>query len=110
MVVHPGGIIVHANINVLLNLQPNQDIGRVHRERRFGNNSAPNIHEGMQQATERWRILFEGDYKRGTLKVLIGKIQERDDTGIQINERTSRSNKVAYLSRTLTTSAFLPST
>ncbi len=66
-----------------LNLQADQNIGGVHGEIRFSNNSAPNVHEGVQQPAERWRILLEGNYECRALKVLIGEIQERDDAGDQ---------------------------
>jgi hypothetical protein len=62
-----------------LNLQTDQNIRRVHGEIRLGNHRTSNVHEGVQQGTEGRRSLLEGYYECRALKVLISKIQERNN-------------------------------
>lgn len=63
-----------------LDLQPNKYIIWINIERRFRDNTPANIHERMQKVTEAFGRFFKGNYKGGTIKLFIGKIQEGNNT------------------------------
>lgn len=63
-----------------LDLQSDEHKSAIHRERRFSDHRATNIHERMQDLTKSRRRPFQYNDKSRTLQMVIRKIQKCDDT------------------------------
>lgn len=76
-----------------LDFEAHEDVGRVDREGRGGDDGAADVHERVQELAEHGARFFEGEHEGGAFEAFVCEIEDSDDAVNKRQDRTSEADR-----------------